>query len=142
MNKQGAIIVIEDDKDDREILQSVFDALNVKNEIKFFADGAEALDYLNDFTVQPFLILSDVNLPTISGLELKKIVQKNTMDRLRRIPFIFFTTAPDKNDLREAYSTSVQGFFTKPGNYDHLKEIMKTILHYWQECESPEYMND
>ena len=142
MNKHGAIIVIEDDKDDREVLQSVFDGLNVKNEIRFFADGAEALDYLNDFTVQPFLILSDVNLPNLSGLELKKIVQKNPMARLRRIPFIFFTTSPDKKDLQEAYATSVQGFFTKPSNYDHLKDIMKTIMHYWQECQSPEYMID
>ncbi len=142
MNKHGAIIVVEDDKDDREVLQSVFDSLDVKNEIKFFADGAEALDYLNDFTVQPFLILSDVNLPKISGLELKKIVQKSPMERLRRIPFIFFTTSPDIKNVQEAYSTSVQGFFIKPGNYEHLKNIIKSIIHYWQECQSPEYMID
>jgi len=139
MNKKGAIIVIEDDKDDRELMQSVFDALEVKNEIIFFSDGSAALDHLNDFTVQPFLILSDVNLPKVSGLELKKIIQKNTLARLRRIPFIFFTTSPDKKSMQDAYSESVQGFFVKPGDYNHLKEIIKTILFYWQECQSPEY---
>jgi CheY-like chemotaxis protein len=142
MNKNGAIIVIEDDKDDRELLQSVFDALEVKNEIIFFSDGSAALDHLNDFTVQPFLILSDVNLPKINGLELKKIVQKNALARLRRIPFIFFTTSPDTKSLQDAYSESVQGFFIKPSDYARLEDIIKTILLYWRECKSPEYSSD
>ena len=142
MNKNGAIIVIEDDKEDSDILQSIFRSLHVKNELIFFTGAEAALDYLNDFTVQPFLILSDVNLPKVSGLELKKKVQQNYQARLRRIPFIFFTTSPRKEDVQEAYSTSVQGFFTKPSDYDHLKDIISTIIHYWQECHSPEYNSD
>ncbi len=139
MNKNGAIIVIEDDKDDRDMLQSIFQSLSIRNEIVFFADGEEALEYLNDFTVQPFLILSDVNMPKVNGFELKRIVQQNTQARLRRIPFIFFTTSPAKKDVQEAYSSSVQGFFIKPEGYDHLKHIIQTIIYYWEECVSPEY---
>ena len=67
MNKTGPIIVIEDDSDDQELLVMVFKELGFKNEIIFFEDGEAALDYLIKSDVEPFIILSDINMPKLNG---------------------------------------------------------------------------
>ena len=90
MSKQGPILIIEDDQDDQYLLEEVFSALNIKNELKFFENGHFALEYLQTTKDKPFIILSDVNLPGMSGPDLKRSINEN--DRLRRksIPFVFF----------------------------------------------------
>ncbi|MGZ3853868.1 MAG: response regulator, partial [Flavisolibacter sp.] len=67
MNKEGPIIVIEDDADDQELLDEVFRNLGYVNKIIYFHDGNDALLYLNRSEVQPFLILSDINMPRLNG---------------------------------------------------------------------------
>ena len=77
LNKQGCIIIIEDDRDDQYLLQEIFDELNYPNEVIFFADGQAALDFLTTGKKNPFLILSDINLPKLSGLELRLKLKMN-----------------------------------------------------------------
>ena len=67
MNKDGPIIIIEDDIDDQQIIGEIFKKLDHKNEIVFFHDGNLALEYLNKTDIHPFLILSDINMPKING---------------------------------------------------------------------------
>ena len=71
MNKYGPIIVIEDDRDDQELLVEIFHSLGYENQIIYFHDGNDALAYLNKTDVQPFLILSDINMPKLNGFELR-----------------------------------------------------------------------
>ena len=77
MNKSGPIIVIEDDPDDQEILIEIFLRLKYTNKIIFFSDGNKALEYINRTDVQPFLILSDINMPKFDGFELRNKVFTN-----------------------------------------------------------------
>jgi DNA-binding NtrC family response regulator len=137
MNKKGPIVVIEDDLDDQHILTSVFNYHKYENEIVFFQDGAKALAYLQQTDVHPFLILSDVNMPKISGFELKKMV--HTIDGLSQkcIPFLFFTTASNAQSVVQAYSMSAQGYFVKPTGYQKLSDTIKLMIDYWRECSSP-----
>jgi CheY-like chemotaxis protein len=79
MNKDGPIIVIEDDIDDQEILIEIFKKLGYNNEITYFMDGNLALEYLNKTDVQPFLILSDINMPKINGFELRNKIFTNEL---------------------------------------------------------------
>ena len=72
MNKGGPIIIIEDDLDDQDILTEVFKELNYRNEIIFFDDGEKALTYLTATEVEPFIIFSDINMPKLSGMELRE----------------------------------------------------------------------
>ena len=72
MNKNGAIIIVEDDTDDQEMFSEVFKELNYKNEIVFFNDGQEALAYLKAKTTEPFIVFSDINMPKLNGIELRK----------------------------------------------------------------------
>ena len=104
MNKAGPIIVIEDDEDDRDFFKEVFEALNFENEIIFFQDGESALTYLVKEPDKPFLILSDINMPRLSGIELKEKIQLNENLRMKCIPYLFFTTTANQSGFRRENS--------------------------------------
>ena len=137
MNKNGPIIVIEDDIDDQDILVEIFRKLNYVNEIVYFLDGNEALDYLNKSDVQPFLILSDINMPKINGFELRNKVFTNEQLQVKCIPYLFFTTGANKQSVVDAYAMSVQGFFLKPNSINEFENTIRKIVEYWQECIAP-----
>lgn len=139
MNKNGPIIVIEDDVDDQEILIGIFEKLGYKNEIKYFLDGNLALEYLNKTDVQPFLILSDINMPKINGFELRNKVFTNELLQTKCIPYLFFTTGANKKAVTDAYAMSVQGFFLKPTTIQGLEDTIKKIIEYWKECIAPSH---
>lgn len=139
MNKSGPIIVIEDDADDQAILVEIFGELGYENKIIYFHDGNDALEYLNRTEVQPFLILSDINMPKINGFELRSKIFTNEQLQTKCIPYLFFTTAGTKKAVLDAYAMSVQGFFIKPSSIEKLKGTIKKIVEYWQECIAPSY---
>lgn len=142
MNKIGPIVVIEDDSDDQEILVEIFKKLDYKNPILFFSDSEEALQFLIDTKIKPFLILSDINLPKLTGFELRKKIHTNEDLNLKCIPYLFFTTTSTQKAIVDAYSQSVQGFFVKPNNIDKLESTIKKIVEYWQECEAPNFITE
>jgi CheY-like chemotaxis protein len=137
MNKSGPIVVIEDDPDDQEVLVEIFQKLGYVNKIIYFLDGNEALAYLNKSDVQPFLILSDINMPMISGFELRNKVFTNEQLQTKCIPYLFFTTSANKKSVIDAYTMSVQGFFVKPNSMQGLENTIRKIVEYWQECIAP-----
>jgi CheY-like chemotaxis protein len=141
MNKSGAVVVIEDDEDDQDMLMQIFKKLDYKNEIIFFKDGNAALAYLNETEASPFLILSDINMPKINGFELRVKIQTNAKLHIKCIPYLFFTTNANKQSVIDAYGMSVQGFFVKPNTFEALENSIRKIMEYWGECIAPsEYM--
>jgi CheY-like chemotaxis protein len=137
MNKSGPIVVIEDDQDDQELLVEIFQNLGYVNKIIYFHDGNDALDYLNKSDIQPFLILSDINMPKLNGFELRNKVFTDQQLQSKCIPYLFFTTAANKKSVTDAYSMSVQGFFVKPNSMQALENTIRKIVEYWQECIAP-----
>lgn len=142
MNKNGPIILIEDNLGDQRILQEIFKNLNFENELCFFSDGTIALDYLNTTEKVPFLIISDVNMPKINGFELRSKIQQNKELSLKCVPFLFFSTGMDKQSVADAYGMSVQGFFRKPDGIEKLESTMRKIVEYWKECVAPSDYNE
>jgi DNA-binding NtrC family response regulator len=142
MNKTGPIIIIEDDLDDQDILTAIFKELNYENEVIFFGDSIEALNYLTNTYLEPFLVLSDINMPRLNGMELREKVHNNEDLRMKSIPYLFFSTSAEQKHVIDAYSRSIQGFFIKPHTYDKLKSTIRKIVEYWQECESPSYIKN
>ena len=137
MDNSGPVIVIEDDLDDQEILEEVFIKLNYSNEIVFFSNGQEALDYLNSTDRNPFLILSDINLPKLNGFELRDKIRLDAKLQTKCIPYLFFSTTTNQKAVVDAYSLSVQGFFVKPNKVDELEKVIKIIMDYWMHCVAP-----
>ena len=142
MNKSGPIIIIEDDIDDQDILAEIFKELNYSNKLIFFGDSVKALEYLTDTDTEPFLVLSDINMPKLNGMELREKVHNNEDLRLKSIPYLFFSTSAEQKHVIDAYSRSIQVFFVKSNNYDKLKSTIIKIVDYWQECESPKYIKN
>lgn len=137
MSRIGPIIIIEDDPDDQEMMLSVFTSIGVPNEIKCFTTCKQAYDYLCITTDKPFLIFSDINLPLMSGVELKKKINESITLRRKSIPFIFLTTSSAHSSVLEAYENLAQGFFTKPHTFNALKQMIEMILNYWKICRHP-----
>jgi len=137
MNKDGPIIVIEDDMDDQEVLAEIFLKLGYKNRICYFADGNKALEFIDMTEVHPFLILSDINMPKINGFEVRNRIFTNEELHTKCIPYLFFTTSATKKSVMDAYALSVQGFFIKAGSFQGLENTIKKIVEYWKECIAP-----
>ena len=137
MDKNAPIIIIEDDADDKEMLIEVFARLNYKNKLIFFEDGQKALDFLNRIDTVPFLILSDINMPKLSGFDLREKLKTDAELRLKCIPYLFFSTALNQRAVIDAYSLSVQGFFVKPNSITELEKTISAIMEYWKLCAAP-----
>lgn len=139
MKKSGPIIVIEDDLEDQQLLDEIFKNLDFPNKVIFFADGNDAITYLTTTDEQPFLILSDINMPKMDGFEVRNQIVLN--EKLKCIPYLFFTTGVDKKAVYDAYAMSVQGFFIKPARMSEMQNTVKKIIDYWQECYAPSQFN-
>lgn len=138
MNKTGPIIIIDDDSDDQELLSELFTEIKLNNEVRIFAEGEAAIEYLSDSRIQPFLIISDIKMPKMDGFELRELLFMKS-ERLKITPFLFFTTGSTPQLLNRAYSTSVQGIFQKPVRYHEWKQTIETIIQYWTSCMTPPY---
>jgi len=137
MNKNGDIIIIEDDLDDQLLLEEAFEELGYENNRIYLSDGLVALEYLHNQKPQPFIILSDINLPKLDGLELRRKLKQDAELNLRCIPYLYLTTARNHDMVVDAYSSSAQGFFVKPAEFEEIKETLKTIIEYWKRCAAP-----
>ncbi|GEO10835.1 response regulator [Segetibacter aerophilus] len=135
--KSGPILLVEDDIDDQEFIIDALQTLGVDNPVEIFDNGQKALDYLLTSDQQPFLILSDVNLPIMNGLQLKSEIQQNPYLKDKAIPFIFLSTSADAKAVYEAFELSVQGFFVKENTYDGIQRQLKQIMEYWKSSRHP-----
>ena len=137
VNKNGPVIVIEDDPDDQDFLTEIFQKLNYQNKILFFFDGQEALDHINSSNELPFLILSDINMPKLNGFALREKLKTDSKLSNKCIPYLFFSTALNQKSVIDAYSQSVQGFFVKQSSMDELEKTIRAIMEYWRRCAAP-----
>lgn len=131
---KGPIVIVEDDLDDQELYEMVLRELGINNELRVFGNGKPALKYLLLTEEQPFIILSDINMPEMSGLELKSKIQEDPFLVTKGIPFVFLSTNASKVSVRHAHALSVQGYFQKPDNIDGLKLLFQNVFGYWQLC--------
>jgi CheY-like chemotaxis protein len=116
MQFQGPIIVVDDDPDDHVILHTVFENLGITSPVKFFSDGTSVLEYLRSSLDEPFIIFCDINMPRISGLDLREIINEDHMLRRKSIPFVFISNGANVKQIRRAYELTVQGIPERKGN--------------------------
>jgi CheY-like chemotaxis protein len=136
--KSGPIIVLEDDVDDKEVLEGILKELKVKNKLVWFSGSEAAFQYLKTTSEQPFIIISDVNIPRENGIEFKRRIDNDPYLRQKSIPFVFYSTSVKEETVTEAYSElTVQGFFKKGNSHEEIKRHIKLIVDYWQVCRHP-----
>ncbi|WP_018613205.1 response regulator [Segetibacter koreensis] len=137
MNTQP-ILIIDDDLDDKEFIQEVWKELPYLNELMFFTHPQDVLILLKDEQIIPFLIISDINLPTMSGFEFKRKLLGDTALNYKSIPFVFFSGVASNEQIQKSYELGSNGFFVKNGSIAELKETFITIVEYWQKSKVPQ----
>jgi len=132
------VLLVEDDPVDTMNLQRAFERCKIPNRLLCAKNGEEALALLRSVSPRaqrPGLILLDLNMPVMNGLEFLE-VQKADTD-LRRIPVVVMTSSRQESDRRRSYELGVAGFVTKPLQFDEYLQAVDTIHRYWSLCEQP-----
>ncbi len=136
--KTGPIVLLEDDADDKDLMEHILNSLEVANKLVWFDSCLDAWDYLCSTPDNPFLILSDINLPKQTGLEFKKRIDADPQLRRKSIPFIFYSTSASQSEVNQAYTEmTVQGYFLKKSSYEDIKKDLRIIIDYWKACRHP-----
>ncbi len=131
------IMIVEDDPDDSEFLIAALQAKKIQMNYLCFQNGEEALAHLHATKNETFLIISDINMPLMNGLEFKRKINSDTKLRDKNIPFIFLSTSAKTNLVNEAFALSIQGYFQKPNNISQMNKLALSIIDYWSSSEHP-----
>ena len=136
MQNSKPILLVEDDRVDTMTVKRAFKDLKVINQLVNRVDGEEALEYLRSETNEkPCLILLDLNMPKMNGLEFLRIAKAD--DVLKKIPVIVLTTSMEKQDIAESFELGVAGYMVKSVEYKKFTETIGAIISYWVLSESP-----
>jgi CheY-like chemotaxis protein len=131
---KGPIIFLEDDADEQDLLREV--VTNIRdNPLRFFSDGESLLEYLRTTDEQPFIIISDVNVPVLNGLEAKVAINNDDFLRRKSIPFVFLSTSAERSAVEMAYDINSQGFFLKQNTMADIEKHLRLIFDYWTHCK-------
>ena len=134
----GPIVLIEDDTDDALTMQEALKDLKIGNEFIYFPNTILALEYLKETDQQPFLIICDVNMPFQNGLDFKRDIDNHPPLKKKCIPFIFYSTSANAEDVSKAFlQMSIQGFFKKASSYDQILSDITAIIEYWKKSKHP-----
>jgi two-component system response regulator len=124
------IILADDDPDDQLLVKEAFGHNCPCIDLQTVNDGQELLDYLSvGAAILPGLILLDVNMPRMGGIEALKRIKND--QQLTNIPIIIFTTHGDKATVLESYCDGANSFITKPNSFVELADIIDTVSKYW-----------
>ncbi|HVG40027.1 MAG TPA: response regulator [Chitinophagaceae bacterium] len=136
--KDSPVLIVDDDTDDREFLNEAWKELGYPNPLFFFDNGEDVIRYLESKQVQPFLILSDVKLPQMTGFELKEKILEDKAMNYKSIPFVFWSSAASKGQIQRAYDLGGNGFFIKGNSMDEIKQSLVSIVSYWLNSKVPD----
>ena len=136
MRNNKPILLVEDDQVDVLTVKRSLQDLKITNALRVAGNGEEALVYLRDKTnPSPSIILLDLNMPRMNGIEFLKIAKND--DGLRHIPVVVLTTSSEHRDKVESFSLGVAGYMSKPVDYIQFVEVIRTIDLYWTLSELP-----
>lgn len=136
-NIQVEILLVEDNPNDVELTLHALNHNNISNQIHVVRDGAEALDYLfckgeyknRIISDGPKLILLDLKLPKITGLEVLEKIRANQQTRC--LPVVILTSSDEEQDIAAGYKLGVNSYIRKPINFEKFSEVIRRLGYYW-----------
>jgi len=137
------ILLVEDNPDDEELAMLAFERSRIANEMIVVRDGQEALDYLfgagayadRDALVQPQVVLLDLKLPKVDGLEVLRRVRADP--RTRRLPVVVLTSSREEEDLLTSYDLGANSYVRKPVDFARFSDAMRHLQMYWLVLNEP-----
>lgn len=137
MKNNKTILLVEDDKVDAMTVKRAKEDLKITNPLVHVTNGLEALEYLkNEKNEIPCIILLDLNMPKMNGLELLNVLKKDPA--LKKIPVVVLTTSNAERDKTESFDLSVAGYMLKPVDYKKFVDVIRDIDMYWTISELPD----
>ena len=142
MNKIGRILMVEDDPKDVELTLTALEEYNLANEVIVTRDGEQALDYLycrGEYKTRssgnPAVMLLDLKLPKVDGLEVLKQVKSN--GALRMIPVVVLTSSKEERDMVASYKLGVNAYVVKPVDFHEFVNAIKELGVFWAVINEP-----
>lgn len=137
------ILLVEDNPNDAELALHAFKRYKISNNVHVVRDGAEALDYVfgegnyagRSVLDQPRVILLDLKLPKVDGLEVLRRIREDA--RTRSIPVVVLTSSREDRDIAECYNLGVNSYITKPVDFEQFTEAARILGFYWLLLNQP-----
>jgi two-component system, response regulator len=137
------ILLIEDNLEDAELIIRTLKKNNVSNKLLHLTDGVEALDFLfaegnyshRKIENRPRVILLDLNLPKLNGIEILRKIKND--DRTKTIPVVIMTSSSEAKDIIESYQIGVNGYIVKPVSFADFAKTVSDIGFYWLLVNNP-----
>jgi len=135
--EEKIILLVEDNADDEELTIRTLQKNHLKNKIVVVRDGVEALDYLfgtgeykdRDLSVSPVLIMLDIKLPKLNGLEVLKKIKSDS--RTKFIPVVILTSSDEEKDLVDSYQLGANSYVRKPVDFAEFQNSVRQLALYW-----------
>ena len=137
------ILLVEDNQNDAELAMHALKKHKLANHIEVVRDGAEALDFVfargayghRDINQTPRVVLLDLKLPKVDGLEVLRQIKSDP--RTRKIPVVVLTSSREERDVMESYNLGVNSYILKPVDFQQFTEAVRTIGLYWLLLNEP-----
>jgi len=136
--KNAPILLVEDNPVDIDLTLRAFKKRNLTNPIQVARDGEEAVGFIDKWNAGkqiPVVILLDLNLPKVNGLEVLAIIKSN--QKYNTIPVVVLTSSSDNKDIEKAYKLGANSYIIKPVNFDKFVEVASQIELYWNVLNEP-----
>lgn len=143
MTSDRPILLVEDNPDDEALTLRAFNKNRISNPVVVARDGVEALDYLfgtghhagRDLSIMPAVILLDLKLPRIDGLEVLRRIRAN--ERTSLLPVVILTTSKEQQDIYEGYSLGANSYIRKPVDFEKFIQAVGQLGLYWLVLNEP-----
>ena len=137
------ILLVEDNPSDIDLTKRAFEKGHINNNLIVAEDGQEALDYIfgkgkyasRDANQLPVLILLDLKLPKIGGLEVLKIIRAT--EKIKRVPVVILTSSKEEQDVAASYDLGVNSYIRKPVDFNQFADAIKHLGLYWLVINEP-----
>jgi CheY-like chemotaxis protein len=133
--RRPLILIAEDDRDDRFLLESAFKESGNDEDLHFVENGVEVMLFLNQLLqtsqqpIFPDLMMIDLNMPKKNGKEILAEVKQHSI--YKNIPIIVYTTTSNEADIKKCYELGANTYIVKPTSYEGLREVVSAIKNYW-----------
>ena len=129
------ILLVEDDPADVELTLRALKGNNIANEIHVARDGAEALDFLHSATQRPRVVLLDLKLPKVSGIEVLREIRRDPRNKL--MPVVVMTSSREEPDVATCYALGVNSYIVKPVEFEAFAKAVADVGLYWLLLNQP-----
>ena len=131
------VLLIDDDRLDVKTVQRAFRVARVEGQLSTAGSGESALRGLRSQRFRPQLILLDLNMPAMNGLEFLQEIKRD--QKLRVIPVVVLTTSTQTTDRDQSYELGAAGYLVKERDFDEFVEVIRTLREYWTTSQLPEW---